>query len=106
MLRGSLTALPVAALVIGICFCSSPARAAEVTAKEVIKTYADIAQADYEDSLETANTLKLAVEAFLAEPTEGNLRAARAAGSPHASLTCRPKPIASATPLSTIGKAR
>ena len=57
---------------------TSPANA-DPTAKDVLKVYADIAQAGYTDSLDTANTLKLAVDAFLAKPTEDNLRAARAA---------------------------
>ena len=57
---------------------TSPANA-DSTAKDVLKVYADIAQAAYTDSLDTANTLKLAVDAFLATPTEDNLRAARAA---------------------------
>jgi len=57
---------------------TSPANA-DPTAKDVLKVYADIAQAGYADSLDTANTLKLAVDAFLAKPTEDNLRAARAA---------------------------
>ena len=57
---------------------TSPANA-DPTAKDVLKVYADIAQAGYTDSLNTANTLKLAVDAFLAKPTEDNLRAARAA---------------------------
>lgn len=47
--------------------------------KGVLKTYADIAQAGYEDSLETAKTMQLAIGAFLSAPTEENLRAARAA---------------------------
>jgi len=55
----------------------APARA-EPAAKDVLKVYADIAQAGYTDSLDTANTLKLAVDAFIAKPTEDNLRAARA----------------------------
>jgi putative iron-regulated protein len=45
----------------------------------VLKIYADIAQAAYGDSLDAAHTLKLAVDAFLTEPTEDNLRGARAA---------------------------
>jgi putative iron-regulated protein len=45
----------------------------------VLKTYADIAQAGYEDSLDTAKTLRLAVNAFIAKPTEANLGGARAA---------------------------
>ena len=48
-------------------------------AKDVLKSYADLAQAAYSDSLDTANTLKLAVDALIAQPTEDNLRAARAA---------------------------
>ena len=56
----------------------SPA-AADPAPKDVLKVYADIAQAGYADSVDTARTLKLAVDAFLAKPTEDNLRAARAA---------------------------
>jgi putative iron-regulated protein len=70
-----MTVLPAAVLALGFCF--TPA-AADST-KDVLKTYADIAQAGYEDSFDTAQTLKLAVDAFIAEPTEANLRAARAA---------------------------
>src|SRR6478736_2947923 len=77
MLRG-LLARPAAAAVIGFCLGGSPV-AAESAPKEVLKTYADIAQAAYGDSLDTARTLKLAVDAFLAKPTEDNLRGARAA---------------------------
>jgi putative iron-regulated protein len=77
MLR-PLNAGPIAAFAIGLCLAISPA-AAEPTSKDVLKLYADIAQAGYMDSLDTANTLKLAVDAFLAKPTEDNLRAARAA---------------------------
>jgi putative iron-regulated protein len=62
----------------GLCLAASPA-VAEPVPKDVLKTYVDIAQAGYTDSLDTANTLKLAVDAFLANPTEDNLRAARAA---------------------------
>ena len=47
--------------------------------KDVLKTYADIAEAGYTDSLDTARTLRLAVDAMLADPTEASLRAARAA---------------------------
>ena len=70
-----MTALPAAALALGICF--APAKAEST--KDVLKTYGDIAQAGYEDSLETAKTMQLAINEFLSEPTEANLRAARAA---------------------------
>src|SRR3990170_2443153 len=78
MLRRPLTALPIAPLATGLFLAAAPALAAPAS-KEVLKTYADIAQAGYADSLDTAKTLKLAIDAFLAEPTEDNLRAARAA---------------------------
>jgi putative iron-regulated protein len=72
-----MTVLPAAAMAFGF-FCFSPALAADGT-KDVLKTYADIAQAGYEDSLETAKTMQLAINELLSEPTEPNLRAARAA---------------------------
>ncbi len=50
------------------------------TAKRaVLETYADIAQAGYEDSLTTAKLLQRAVEALIAEPSEARLAAARQA---------------------------
>jgi len=49
------------------------------TPADVLATYGDIAQAKYGDSLESAKTLKAAVDALIAEPTEANLQAARAA---------------------------
>ncbi|GHA12287.1 peptidase [Devosia pacifica] len=53
--------------------------AAAVEAADVVETYADIAQATYEDSLETAQTLQEAVETLISEPTEANLEAAKQA---------------------------
>jgi putative iron-regulated protein len=72
--------LAAAALCVGLAASvgASPA-AADPRPKDVLKIYADIAQAGYTDSLDTARTLKLAVDSFLAEPTDDNLRAARAA---------------------------
>jgi putative iron-regulated protein len=72
------TALLAAALALGFCFAPAPS-SAEPSPKEVLKAYADIAQAAYEDSLYAARTLKLAIDAFLAKPDEANLRAARGA---------------------------
>ena len=73
--------LAAAAICVGLAagFGISPAAAADPAPKDVLKVYADIAQAGYTDSLDTANTLKLAVDVFLAKPTDDNLRAARAA---------------------------
>ncbi|WP_163272217.1 imelysin family protein [Chelativorans alearense] len=55
----------------------SAAHAAEPSA--VLTTYADIALAGYEDSLETARSLQGAVDALIADPSEQTLAAAREA---------------------------
>lgn len=56
-----------------------PAAAAGVDKKAVLATYANIAQATYEDALTAARGLQAAVDKLIAEPTEANLQAARAA---------------------------
>ena len=45
----------------------------------VVKTYADIAEAGYADSLAAARTLRTAVDTLVEEPTDVNLEAAREA---------------------------
>ena len=45
----------------------------------VVETYANIAEAAYGDALSTARDLDAAIDAFLADPTEAGLEAARAA---------------------------
>ena len=80
MIRLRASALPCALLAAGLCLGGAPAFSENAPpAKDVLEVYADIAQAGYEDARDTARTLKLAVDALLAEPTEANLRAARAA---------------------------
>jgi len=56
---------------------ASPAVAADVTPEAVVKNYADIALAKYEDSLTTARTLDEAIDAFLASPSAEGLQAAK-----------------------------
>jgi putative iron-regulated protein len=51
--------------------------AAAPKASEVIKTYADIALAGYEDALKAAKNLEAKVDAFLAKPNDATLKAAR-----------------------------
>ncbi len=53
--------------------------AGNVDAKAVVITYANIARAGYEDSLITAKALQKAVDVLIAEPTDANLKNARAA---------------------------
>lgn len=61
----------------GLTFGATAAFAAGKAA--VLTNYADIAEAKYQDSLITAQTLKSAVDALVAEPSAENLQAARAA---------------------------
>ncbi len=53
--------------------------ASAATAREVIKTYADIAQAAYEDSLASARKLKDSIGTLVAKPSPETLAAAREA---------------------------
>ncbi|MGI9408669.1 MAG: imelysin family protein [Hyphomicrobiaceae bacterium] len=52
---------------------------ANPSAKDVVKTYADIALAKYEDSLTTAKSLQRAVEILVASPSKATLEVARKA---------------------------
>ena len=78
MMRIASLARPVALVALGVCLGLPPA-AAESSAKDVLKNYADIAAAGYADSLATAKNLQLAVNQLLANPTDQNMLAARAA---------------------------
>jgi putative iron-regulated protein len=53
------------------------APAAPPKAADVLNTYGDLAHAMYEDSLTTAKALQAAVNAFVADPTQAKLAAAR-----------------------------
>ena len=79
MFAGSRASGPIAAFAFGLCIAASPVAAKDVSVEKVLETYADIAQAGYEDSLATAKTLQKAVETFIDKPTEENLKAARQA---------------------------
>ena len=58
---------------------SSMAFSAEPTTEAILKTYADIALAGYEDALITAKALDAATDALIANPSEAILTAAREA---------------------------
>src|SRR5882757_2666401 len=72
---GRLAAIGATALLTAAVFVL-PAKA-ETDAKAVIKTYADIGLAKYEDSLTTAQALDKAVDALLANPSADTLNTAR-----------------------------
>ncbi|WP_223476233.1 imelysin family protein [Oricola indica] len=56
---------------------ATPASAAAVTAELVVKNYADIALAKYQDSLTTAKALEDSVDAMIADPSAETLQAAK-----------------------------
>lgn len=64
---------------LALCTALSTAARADVLRTDVLDTYADIAAAKYSDSLSTAQALKLAVDAFVANPSEATLSTARTA---------------------------
>ncbi len=73
-------AICVAGALLTACSSSSVQDVEKQTSADAVVThYADIAEAVYGDSLKTAKTLRYAIDAFLAEPTENNLQAARQA---------------------------
>ncbi|MET0652960.1 MAG: imelysin family protein [Hyphomicrobiaceae bacterium] len=59
--------------------CASSPLVAAPSVQEVVKTYADIAQAGYEDSLTSAKALKSAIDRLVAKPTSEALEEARRA---------------------------
>ena len=59
--------------------CSAALPAFAVDQADVVATYADIAEATYGDSLTTARTMQVAVEALITSPSEVTLVAAKAA---------------------------
>ena len=67
-------------MMIGACALALPAFAADApTDDAILKNYAAIALAGYSDALTKANDLDTAVTAFIANPTDDTLKAARAA---------------------------
>ncbi|GAB4392363.1 MAG: imelysin family protein [Kiloniellaceae bacterium] len=73
------TAALAAALAVAPLAAPLTASAAEVEKQAVLKTYADIAHAGYEDSLITARSLQQAVDSLIASPSDQTLAAAREA---------------------------
>ncbi|MEO0962506.1 MAG: imelysin family protein, partial [Pseudomonadota bacterium] len=69
----------VAALTAGSLTAHGPALAAAPAKDAILATYADIAQAGYEDSVTLAKELKTAVDALVANPSEETMAAAREA---------------------------
>lgn len=78
MFRKTVLSASAALLAASVAFTALPARAATDPAA-VVKHYAELAQAKYQDSLTTAEALDKAIDALIATPSDANLKAARAA---------------------------
>lgn len=78
MTRKSIFGATIALMVASTAMIAAPALAAP-DAAQVLKHYAALAQAKYEDSLSTAKVLDAAIDALIANPGEETLKAARAA---------------------------
>ncbi|MBN9242323.1 MAG: peptidase [Mesorhizobium sp.] len=74
--HGGRLAATVATLALTAAVFMLPARA-DTDARAVVKTYADIALAKFEDTLATAKALDAAVDAFLAKPSAQTQQAAK-----------------------------
>ena len=70
---------PAAALIIGVLIAVPGGAFAQTKVKDVLTNYTNIVEAVYADSLATAQTLKSTIDAFLAKPADGTLKAARQA---------------------------
>ncbi|RCW23213.1 imelysin [Ciceribacter lividus] len=78
MTRKSIFGATIALMVASTAMIAAPALAAP-DAVQVLKHYAVLAQAKYEDSLSTAKVLDAAIDALIDNPGEETLKAARAA---------------------------
>lgn len=78
MIRKTILSASFALLAASAAFTTLPAQAA-TDAAAVVKHYADVAHAKYEDSLTTAKALDKAIDALIATPSEETLKAAREA---------------------------
>ncbi len=74
-----MTKLFTAASALTLCVATAAFSSDAPSKADVLNTYADIAEAKYDDSLISAKALQAAVNALIAEPSDATLNAARAA---------------------------
>lgn len=74
-----IVAVIVALAVAGLAPRGAAAQASPDLRKQAVQTYADIVYANYQDSVELARALDKAIVAFIAQPSEATMDAARAA---------------------------
>ncbi|WP_421423540.1 imelysin family protein [Agrobacterium rosae] len=78
MFRKTVLGASLALLATSVTLTALPVRAATDPAA-VVKHYAELGHAKYQDALTTAETLDMAIDALIATPSEANLKAAREA---------------------------
>ena len=78
MIRKTVSGAALALLAASVAFTAAPVRAATDPAA-VVKHYAELAEAKFQDSLTTAQALDKAIDALIAKPSDETLKAARAA---------------------------
>ena len=74
-----MSSLPLGTCALVVCFGTAAMADGQVTKGAVLDTYADIAQAKYDDSLTTALRLQAAVDALLTDPSAKSLELAKSA---------------------------
>jgi len=77
MIRKTVLSAALALFAASAAYTVTPAKAADAAA--VLKHYAELAHAKYEDSLTTAKKLDAAIDALIAKPSDETLKAAKAA---------------------------
>ncbi|WP_319517512.1 imelysin family protein [uncultured Martelella sp.] len=77
MKRTTQLRLALSAFAASTAFVAMPALSADVTPEDVVKHYADVAHAKYQDSLTTAQELDAAIQAFIENPSEETQAAAK-----------------------------
>lgn len=79
-----------------------PLHAQSVDAPTVVRNYAALVSANYQDVLTSAQTLQKAIGALAASPSAQGLEDAKKPGSPHVSFMVKQKHFASTAALSTM----
>jgi hypothetical protein len=82
-------------------FSSQPALSAEIDVSPVVKHYASLVYANYEDTLTSAKAMQGAINAFLANPRRRPSAPRNKPGATRASSTVRPRRSASMAARST-----
>ena len=76
-----MTRFHAAASALALCVATNASAAETPSKADILATYANIAQAKYDDSLIAAKMLQTAVHALIANPSDATLAAAKSASA-------------------------